>query len=96
MSEFKNYMSDRSVENSLSEKERESRVYNFYHGLALNRMEGEEFSKEEEEYALYCALNDIPITKMLDVVFTVNGWDKLDHDKARATKLEYEKMTKAG
>ena len=96
MSKFNNYMSDRSVENSLSEKERENRVYKFYQGLALSRMEGEEFSKEEEEYSLYCALNDIPITKMLDVVFTVNGWDKLDHDKARATKLEYEKMTNAG
>ena len=96
MSKFNNYMNDRSVENSLLEKERENRVYKFYQGLALSRMEGEEFSKEEEEYSLYCALNDIPITKMLDVVFTVNGWDKLDHDKARATKLEYEKMTNAG
>lgn len=96
MSEFKNYMSDRSVENSLSEKERESRVYKFYQGLALSRMESEEFSKEEEEYSLYCALNDIPIAEMLDVVFEVNGWEKLDHDRARATKLEYEKMTNAG
>ncbi len=96
MSKFNNYMSDRSVENSLSEKERENRVYKFYQGLALSRMEGEEFSKEEEEYSLYCALNDISIREMLDAVFTVNGWDKLDHDKARATKLEYEKMTKAG
>ena len=41
MSEFKNYMSDRSVENSLSEKERESRVYKFYQGIALSRIEGE-------------------------------------------------------
>lgn len=96
MSEFKNYMSDRSVENSLSEKERESRVYNFYQGLALSRMEGEEFSKEEEEYSLYCVLNDVPTSVMLDVVFTVKGWEKLDHDRARATRLEYEKRTNAG
>lgn len=96
MSEFKNYMSDRSVENSLSEKEIESRVYKFYQCLALSRMEGEEFSKEEEEYSLYCALNDVPITEMLDVVFEVNNWEKLDHDRARATRLEYEKRTNAG
>lgn len=96
MSKFKNYMNDRSVENSLSEKERENRVYKFYQGLALSRMEGEEFSKEEEEYSLYCALNDVPIAEMLDAVFEVNGWEKLDHDRARATRLEYEKRTKAG
>lgn len=96
MSKFKNYMNDRSVENSLSEKERENRVYKFYQGLALSRMEGEEFSKEEEEYSLYCALNDVPIAEMLDAVFEVNGWEKLDHDRARATRLEYKKRTNAG
>lgn len=96
MSKFKNYMNDRSVENSLSEKERENRVYKFYQGLALSRIEGEEFSKEEEEYSLYCVLNDISTAEMLDAVFEVNDWEKLDHDRARARRLEYKKRTNAG
>lgn len=92
MSEYSKYMQDRSIENALSPQELEDKTYKFYQGLALSRMEGEEFSKEEEEYSLYCALNDVPTSVMLDVVFTVKGWELLDHDKARKAKLEYESL----
>lgn len=92
MNRFSEYMQDRRVENVLSAEEREEIIYYFYQGVAFNRMEGEELLPDEEEFVLYCVLNDIPSEEMLDVVFTVKGWELLDHAKAHQSRLEYESL----
>lgn len=91
MSPYTPYMQDRTVELSLSEHERESRIYSFNQMVGLNSLDGEDISKEEEEFALYCVLNDVPLEKMLDVVFTVEGWPLIDHKKAAQNRAAFQK-----
>lgn len=94
MSKYEKYMMDRSIENMLSAEERTNRTDGFKFGVGISLLEGFLLSADEEEYMLYCILNDISTEVMLDNLFTVKGLRLLDHEKAKKNRSAYEAYQK--
>lgn len=53
-------------------------------------MEGTVYSQEDEDFLLYCTLNNVSNKDMLDIVFKVKGFPPLDHNQAQKNREEYE------
>ncbi len=87
-------MTDRTIENLLSEEERKGIIEDAIWAINLNIMAGFEIPEDEKEYHIYCALNDVSREKRLDAVFEVEGFAPLDHSVVEKSRITYENYKK--
>jgi len=95
MNRFEQYMTDRSVENALPAERKLEMIDNFLFGIASSKMEGAIYAEDEEEFLLYCVLNNISNNEMLNAIFEVKGFPPLNHEVAEQSRMAYELYKKS-
>ena len=80
MSKYKKYMIDKRIENSLSDEERQNRIYGVNQMAGLNEMDGYITSLEDKEFVMHCELNDVPIKEMLRIFWAEYESDELSEE----------------
>lgn len=79
-------MTDKSIENTLSETAKAEMTENCLFGIGSSMLEGANYAEDEKEFLIYCTLNNVPLEKVLDAVFEVRGHDLIDHEVWRKSR----------
>lgn len=87
-SPFYPYMQDTSVEQSLSDDEKDSRYRTQLAGILFSMYEGAEFTDDEKNYFIYATLNKIPAEIAFNNMQRAEGKPEVDFDEVERKKKE--------
>ncbi len=83
------YMQDTSVENSLTESEKNKLYHNQLSGILFGMYEGFEYSEDEKNYLCYSAVNKIESEVAFNIMQQVDGLPIYDFDEMTQKRSDY-------
>lgn len=95
-SPFYPYMQDTSVEQSLSDDEKDSLYRTQLAGILFGMYEGAEFTEDEKNYFIYAMLNKIPAEIAFNNMQRAENQPEINFDEVYRRKAEYEQLLAQG
>ncbi|MDY6215642.1 hypothetical protein [Actinobacillus porcinus] len=82
------YMQDTSVEDMLSEDEKDSLYRTQLAGILFSMFEGAEFTEDEKNFMIYATINDLEPRNSFNIMRKVEGLSEIDFTEVDRRKKE--------